>query len=186
MAEATGSFHSSRGYVLGGSVVGGDCYSSISVQIGLISVGSLHCMPVFHWSTRSSGEEEDEGIARVDRISKDQGQATELTKSRQRRGVRRQASARHRCRVPDGALWPQIVLPALDSGVAGAGLRLAPLPPHSAPLRDKVPVTPHPNAITCFCPCWSCAGLRLRSSNSIFSVVARARTQPLGRSLPKA
>jgi len=54
--------------------------------------------------------------------------------SRQRRGVRWQASARHRCRVPEGALWPQRVLPAPDSGVAGAGLRHAPLPPHSTTL----------------------------------------------------
>ena len=46
----------------------------------------------------------------------------------------RQALARHRCRVPEGDLRPQIVLPALDSGVVGAGLRRAPLPPHSTTL----------------------------------------------------
>jgi hypothetical protein len=49
-----------------------------------------------------------------------------------RRGVRWQALARHRCRVPEG------ILPALDGGVAGArGLRLAPLPPHSKTLSRK-------------------------------------------------
>ena len=32
-----------------------------------------------------------------------------------------QALARHRCRLPDGVLWTQLTLPALDSGVADAG-----------------------------------------------------------------
>jgi hypothetical protein len=41
--------------------------------------------------------------------------------SRQRCGVRWQAWARHRCRLPDGVLWTQLTLPALDSGVADAG-----------------------------------------------------------------
>ena len=45
-----------------------------------------------------------------------------------------QGLARHRCRVPDGAFRPQGFPSARDSGVAGAGLRLAPLPPHSTTL----------------------------------------------------
>ena len=38
------------------------------------------------------------------------------------------AKARHRCRVSDGAQSTETTVPTLDSGVAGADLRLAPLP----------------------------------------------------------
>jgi len=46
-----------------------------------------------------------------------------LRKTRQRRGVRWQALARHRCRLPDGVLRPQDISRAPDSGVADARLR---------------------------------------------------------------
>ena len=55
-----------------------------------------------------------------------------------------QALARHRFRVPEGAQRPERTLSALESGVAGAGLRRAPLPPHSGTLpRGSCPPGSH-------------------------------------------